>query len=126
MINEENSVLMKFDYEDELYEFLDDCLNIDYNELSIDLLKKYKNIEVMILNDGNGNIITSQANGAQRALDVGIDVAGVQIDPRSVGQYNLSLPTLTTGSNTPLQTNVNGVLLTSPEIISFKQYEKGV
>ena len=57
MINEENSVLMKFDYEDELYEFLDDCLNIDYNELSIDLLKKYKNIEVMVLNDGNGNII---------------------------------------------------------------------
>ena len=57
MINEENSVLMKFDYEDELYEFLDDCLNIDYNELSIDLLRKYKNIEVMVLNDGNGNII---------------------------------------------------------------------
>ena len=57
MINEENSVLMKFDYEDELYEFLDDCLNIDYSELSIDLLKKYKNIEVMILNDDNGNII---------------------------------------------------------------------
>lgn len=36
------------------------------------------------LDDGNGNIITSQANGAQRALDVGIDVAGVQIDPRQI------------------------------------------
>lgn len=36
------------------------------------------------LDDGNGNIITSQSNGAQRALDVGIDVAGVQIDPRSI------------------------------------------
>ena len=36
------------------------------------------------LDDGNGNIITSQANGVQRALDVGIDVAGVQIDPRAV------------------------------------------
>jgi hypothetical protein len=36
------------------------------------------------LNDGNGNIVTSQINGAQRALDVGIDVAGVQIDPRSI------------------------------------------
>ena len=35
------------------------------------------------LDDGSGNSITSQANGAQRALDVGIDVAGVQIDPRS-------------------------------------------
>lgn len=36
------------------------------------------------LDDGSGNAITSQANGAQRALDVGIDVAGVQIDPRSI------------------------------------------
>lgn len=36
------------------------------------------------LDDGNGNIITSQANGAQQALDVGINVAGVQIDPRSI------------------------------------------
>lgn len=36
------------------------------------------------LNDGAGNAITSQVNGAQRALDVGIDVAGVQIDPRSI------------------------------------------
>lgn len=42
--------------------------------------------------DGNGNILTSQANGTQRALDVGINVAGVQIDPRSV--------TLQTGTNT--------------------------
>ncbi len=29
--------------------------------------------------DGAGNLLTSQANGAQRALDVGIDVAGVQL-----------------------------------------------
>ena len=36
------------------------------------------------LDDGSGNAITSQANGVQRALDVGIDVAGVQIDPRQV------------------------------------------
>lgn len=36
------------------------------------------------LDDGTGNAITSQANGAQRALDVGIDVAGVQIDPRAI------------------------------------------
>lgn len=36
------------------------------------------------LNDGSGNAITSQANGIQRALDVGIDVAGVQIDPRAI------------------------------------------
>lgn len=36
------------------------------------------------LNDGSGNAVTSQANGAQRALDVGIDVAGVQVDPRAI------------------------------------------
>lgn len=36
------------------------------------------------LDDGSGNSVTSQVNGAQRALDVGIDVAGVQIDPRSI------------------------------------------
>jgi hypothetical protein len=34
--------------------------------------------------DGLGNLLTTQASGAQRALDVGIDVAGVQIDPRQI------------------------------------------
>ena len=34
--------------------------------------------------DASGNVITSQASGSQRALDVGINVAGVQIDPRSI------------------------------------------
>lgn len=36
------------------------------------------------LQDGSGNNITSQVNGSQRALDVGIDVAGVQVDPRAI------------------------------------------
>lgn len=36
------------------------------------------------LDDGSGNLVTSQTNGAQRALDVGINVAGVQIDPRQI------------------------------------------
>lgn len=36
------------------------------------------------LDDGAGNAVTSQVSGAQRALDVGIDVAGVQIDPRQI------------------------------------------
>lgn len=36
------------------------------------------------LDDGSGTPITSQLNGAQQALDVGINVAGVQIDPRQV------------------------------------------
>ena len=34
--------------------------------------------------DGAGNALTSQASGAQRALDVGINVAGTQIDPRVI------------------------------------------
>jgi hypothetical protein len=34
--------------------------------------------------DGSNNNITSQVNGSQQALDVGIDVAGVQIDPRQI------------------------------------------
>jgi hypothetical protein len=34
--------------------------------------------------DGAGTAITSQASGAQQALDVGINVGGVQIDPRQI------------------------------------------
>lgn len=34
--------------------------------------------------DGAGTAVTSQANGSQQALDVGINVAGVQVDPRDV------------------------------------------
>lgn len=36
------------------------------------------------LRDALGNLLTSQLNGAQQALDVGINVAGVQIDPRQI------------------------------------------
>lgn len=36
------------------------------------------------LQDGNGNIVTSQLSSAQRALDVGVNVAGVQVDPRQL------------------------------------------
>lgn len=39
---------------------------------------------VVKLDDGAGNLITSQASGGQRALDVGINVAGSQVDPRSI------------------------------------------
>lgn len=34
--------------------------------------------------DGNGNLLTSQISGSQRALDVGINVLGTQVDPRSI------------------------------------------
>lgn len=39
--------------------------------------------------DGSGNAITSQVSGSQRALDVGINVAGAQVDPRT-RTWNLS------------------------------------
>lgn len=39
---------------------------------------------IVKLQDGGGTAITSQVNGAQRALDVGVNVAGVQVDPRAV------------------------------------------
>lgn len=34
--------------------------------------------------DANGDAITGQANGTQTALDVGVNVGGVQVDPRQV------------------------------------------
>jgi hypothetical protein len=63
------------------------------------------------MDDGSGNPITSQANGAQRALDVGIDVAGVQIDPRLVeGAVTTAAPTYTTGTNQQLSLTLAGAL----------------
>ena len=41
------------------------------------------------LSDGAGTPITSQASGSQRALDVGINVGGTQVDPRT-RTWNLS------------------------------------
>jgi hypothetical protein len=107
---------------------------------------------VVKLNDDAGNGVTSQANGLQRALDVGINVAGIQIDPRSIraltssdvvsvvqstspwvtkdqsdgpvapgtvaafsslagGQYNSTLPSLTTTQQSALQLDANGRLI---------------
>ena len=40
--------------------------------------------------DGAGVALTSQINGSQRALDIGVNVAGVQIDPRSIRALTLS------------------------------------
>jgi hypothetical protein len=36
------------------------------------------------LRDASGGLITAQTSGSQRALDVGINVAGIQIDPRQI------------------------------------------
>jgi len=37
-----------------------------------------------VIADSSGNKVTSQVNGSQQALDVGVNVGGVQIDPRAI------------------------------------------
>jgi hypothetical protein len=59
------------------------------------------------LDDGSGNAVTSQANGAQRALDVGIDVAGVQIDPRSIRALTATDVVTVQQGTTPWADNVS-------------------
>ena len=59
------------------------------------------------LDDGSGNIITSQINGTQRALDVGIDVAGVQVDPRQIRTLTTT-DSISIGSALPAGTNLIG------------------
>ena len=49
--------------------------------------------------DGAGNLLTSQVNGTQRALDIGIDVAGVQIDPRQIRALTTGTDSVTVGSS---------------------------
>ncbi|NJO48137.1 MAG: hypothetical protein HC840_00315 [Leptolyngbyaceae cyanobacterium RM2_2_4] len=61
------------------------------------------------LYDGAGSAITSQANGAQQALDVGINVAGVQIDPRQIRALtNADVVTAEQGTS-PWVTSVNNL-----------------
>lgn len=55
--------------------------------------------------DGAGNAITSQVNGTQRALDVGINVAGVQIDPRVIRA--LTATDVVTANQGTANTNAN-------------------
>jgi hypothetical protein len=61
---------------------------------------------VVKLDDGSGTAITSQTNGTQRALDVGINVAGVQIDPRSVRA--LTSADVVTANQGSANTSANG------------------
>jgi len=58
------------------------------------------------LNDGAGNAVTSQTSGGQRALDVGINVAGTQIDPRQVRA--LTATDVVTANQGTANTIVNG------------------
>lgn len=60
--------------------------------------------------DGAGNALTSQANGTQQALDVGINVAGVQIDPRSIRALTSSDVVSAVQSGTWNITNITGTI----------------
>lgn len=70
------------------------------------------------LDDAAGNGITSQTNGAQQALDV-ISQSNGPVSPGTVanysdligGQYNSTLPTLTTGQQAAVQVDSRGRLL---------------
>jgi hypothetical protein len=59
--------------------------------------------------DGAGNNLTSQTNGSQQALDVGINVAGVQIDPRGPlpVTFTHSSATATNASSVALAANTS-------------------
>jgi hypothetical protein len=59
-----------------------------------------------VIANASGVATTSQANGAQQALDVGINVAGVQIDPRQIRA--LTAADVVTANQGTANTNANG------------------
>jgi 6,7-dimethyl-8-ribityllumazine synthase len=62
-----------------------------------------------LIADATGAVVTSQANGSQRALDVGINVAGVQIDPRSIRALTAAdVVTVQQGTNPWITSDVAG------------------
>jgi hypothetical protein len=69
--------------------------------------------DLAILADGSGNTITSQVNGTKRALDVGVNVAGVQVDPRSIRALtSADVVTVQGGNSTAVK--VDGSAVTQP------------
>lgn len=81
------------------------------------------------LDDGTGNAITSTLNGAKQALDVQDQAAG-PVTPGTVasfseligGQFNTTLPTLTNGQQSAIQTDNRGRLLTSTTLNEDQNY----
>lgn len=58
------------------------------------------------IHDGAGNSLTSQLNGGQRALDIGINVAGVQVDPRDIRSLSSATDSVSI-SNLPTALDTN-------------------
>lgn len=78
------------------------------------------------LRDAAGNLITSQANGAQQALDVGINVAGVQIDPRQIRALDYTTDNVAIKGSTgnQLVVNADGSLNVNADISVVNGHEK--
>ena len=72
------------------------------------------------IHDAVGNNLTSQVNGTQRALDVGVNVAGVQIDPRAIRALTASdvisanIRMDVSGTPTAIPGNSLGLLTSTP------------
>lgn len=64
-------------------------------------------IQSVFINDGDGNKLTSQVNGSKRAIDVGIDVSGVQVDPRDIRFLSSSNDSVNIG-NFPSNQTITG------------------
>lgn len=62
------------------------------------------------LHDGSANPITSQVSGSQRALDVGVNVGGVQVDPRAIRALTSSDVVTANQGGTWNITNISGTV----------------
>ena len=72
------------------------------------------------IHDAAGNNLTSQANGTQRALDVGIDVAGVQVDPRQIRALTAATDSVTvSGTVTASNPSVGGTGSATPNFATL-------
>lgn len=60
-----------------------------------------------LIKDATGTAVTAQVNGAQYALDVGINVAGVQIDPRQIRALTSADVVTVDQGTSPWVTSVN-------------------
>ncbi len=63
--------------------------------------------------DNNGNYLTSQQNGTQQALDVGINVSGVQVDPRQTRNLTATADTVTISPSKGTVTDHSGTATTT-------------
>lgn len=79
------------------------------------------------IHDGSSNPLTSQVSGSQRALDVGINVAGVQIDPRVIRLLTAAdIVTVVQPTGTNLHVSVDNFPATQPVSGTVAATQSGV